>query len=68
MRRSIRDIREARGLTQIQLAERSGLKQATISDLETGKIKSPSVETAMRVARALEVNLDEIFPLQDNAA
>lgn len=35
----LREAREARTLTQAQLAERVGVRQATISDLETGKAK-----------------------------
>lgn len=32
-----RDVREKRGLTQVQLAERTGLDQATISRIERGR-------------------------------
>jgi putative transcriptional regulator len=39
LRFRLRDVREARGLTQAQLAERIGVRQATISDLETGKAR-----------------------------
>lgn len=34
---TLRALREKAGLTQVELAERVGVRQATISDLETGK-------------------------------
>jgi transcriptional regulator with XRE-family HTH domain len=64
---TIKDIREKQGLTQVQLAEKSGIKQNTISDLETGNIKSPSLDTAVKLARALGVAIEELFPEQETA-
>jgi transcriptional regulator with XRE-family HTH domain len=37
IRITLRDAREAAGLTQAELADRAGVRQATISDIETGK-------------------------------
>lgn len=50
----IRAIRSEKGLTQEQLAERSGLPQSHISRIETAK-HSPSRATLERIAAALEV-------------
>jgi len=50
----IRDMIEARtraGLTQAQLAERMGTRQAAIARLESGRVQ-PSLETLRRYARA----------------
>ena len=33
----LREVRKARGLTQVQLAQRTGLDQATISRIERGR-------------------------------
>lgn len=46
------DLREKRGLTQIQLAERVGTNQQTIGRYETGK-RSPKVDMIARLADAL---------------
>lgn len=50
--RTIRELRRERGLTQMELAWRSGLSVTTISRLETGKAK-----LTPKVARALAVGL-----------
>ena len=50
--------REAAGLTQRELAERAGLTQhVSVSRYERG-VARPDLETAARLARALEVSLD----------
>ena len=50
-----RALRKAAGLTQVQLAERAGLKQSTISTLE--RRGSKSIETVERVLAALGLRL-----------
>ena len=49
----LKDIREEKGITQKQLAERSGIPQATIGMIETGARKSPGIETLWPLAKAL---------------
>ncbi len=56
----LRDIREAKKLSQGDIEERSGLKRAYISRVEHGHTV-PSVETLEKFARALEVPLYELF-------
>ena len=54
----LRQIRERKGLSQRDLAERSGVAQATISNLEKGR---PSRFVTMRaLATALEVDTVEL--------
>jgi transcriptional regulator with XRE-family HTH domain len=48
-------IREAREFSQLQLAERAGLTQSTISGLESGRYKL-GVKRAKTLARALRVH------------
>ena len=50
---TIREWRERRGITQAQLAERVGVRQATISDLETGQSRRIELDLLDRLARAL---------------
>lgn len=50
------ELREKHGLTQAQLAERSGIDQADISRIERGAT-SPTARTLQRVADALGADL-----------
>jgi transcriptional regulator with XRE-family HTH domain len=52
----IHDLREKRGLTQKELAERLGTTQSAIARLEAGNI-APSLPTLDKVAAALGVEL-----------
>jgi ribosome-binding protein aMBF1 (putative translation factor) len=54
--RQIRELREARGVSQRQLAERMGTTQSVIARLEAGGTK-PSLSTLERVANALGASL-----------
>lgn len=56
----IREIRTNKGLTQVQLATLSGTKQQAIHLYETG-LRSPSIETLEKIAKALRVDLKELF-------
>jgi transcriptional regulator with XRE-family HTH domain len=53
-------IRRAKGLTQEQLAEKSGLSQQYISGLEQGK-RNPTIVTVFEVATALGVGHLELL-------
>ena len=56
----IRRLREARGLSQRELAERVGTTQSAIARLEAGNI-SPSLPTLDRIAASLGVELTVSF-------
>ena len=53
-------IRRERGLTQEQLAERSGLSQQYISGLERG-LRNPTVVTLYELAVAMDASPDELI-------
>ncbi len=57
----IRRIRKERGLTQRGLADASGVDQATISLVESGK-RRPHLETLDSLADALGVEVGDFFP------
>jgi transcriptional regulator with XRE-family HTH domain len=63
----IRELREAKGLTQWQLAQATGLWPARISEYETGN-REPPLVAAQAIAAALEVGLDELFPREEVSA
>lgn len=53
----LRSLREARGLTQLQVAERIGVSKAMISAYETAS-KAPSIEVLIRLSRLFGVSVD----------
>lgn len=60
MANNLRRIRRAQGITQVQLAALTGLRQPMISQLETATV-NPSYRVAQRVADALGVEPRAIF-------
>ena len=52
------------GLTQAQLAERTGVTRKTINSVENG-VFTPSTILALKVARALQTPVDVLFSLSD---
>ncbi|SPE34022.1 Putative HTH-type transcriptional regulator (modular protein) [Acidobacteriia bacterium SbA2] len=56
----LRELRNARGLSQNALAERAELDHTYISRLEKGRI-NPTVVVLERLARGLEVGLDKLL-------
>ena len=55
----IREIRKKKGLTQVALAELSGVEPSNISHIERAATKL-SLPTLIGIANALEVTLDEL--------
>lgn len=65
----LKEARQKAGLTQAQLAEKSGTTAATISSYEsTGTVKKASLDLAMSFAEALDVSLDWLCGLGKNSA
>ena len=56
----VREHREKKGLTQSELAERSGCTRQTIIMLEQERYV-PSLSLAFAVARVLEAGIEDIF-------
>jgi transcriptional regulator with XRE-family HTH domain len=56
----IREIREARTLTQDQLADRSGVSKGFLSDIENSK-RNPSSEYVLKIANALGASIDYLL-------
>lgn len=52
----LRHARKLRGLTQQELAKASGVKQASISEVETGESKSPVGTNLIKLALSLNVS------------
>ena len=54
----IKDLREAKGLTQEQVAQRLGVTQGTIAHWESGA-RTPTLSNMVKIADVLGVSLDE---------
>ena len=52
----LKDTREARGLTQVELAKLSGVGRPTISNIENGKTSGIDFHVLEKLANALGVN------------
>lgn len=52
----IRHMREKRGMSQPELADVIGIRQPSLSDIESGKSKSPSAINLLKIAHALDAN------------
>jgi transcriptional regulator with XRE-family HTH domain len=61
--RNVERLRRAQGITQEQLAERSGFSQQYISGLENGR-RNPTVVTLYEIAAALNVMPVELLEAQ----
>lgn len=68
IRLTLKAAREAKGLTQSQLAKRVGVRQATISDLETGKSGRIDLDVLERICRVLKKKPGELLILTGAAA
>ena len=62
----LKTFRQQLGMTQVALAQRSGVPQPLISDLEAGKREGVTLEMAWRLARALSVSLDHLAGTWDD--
>jgi putative transcriptional regulator len=60
MKNRLRELRQARELTQQQLAEELQVSRQTVISIENGKY-DPSLPLAFRIARFLKVRIEDVF-------
>ena len=58
---NIKAVREARGLSQIKLAEDSGITPAYLCELESGAKSNPGYKILTSISSALGVNVSELL-------
>ncbi len=61
LRTVIKTLREKRGLSQTEVARRSGVTRFYVSQLESGLRKNPSLPVLKRLAKALGVPVTELL-------
>ena len=57
----IKEVREAKNMTQEELSAASGVSRGTISALENGTEKNTTSKTLLKIANALGTTVDNIF-------
>ena len=62
LRNNLQQIRKSRGLTQQQLSESADVSRKSINAVENG-IYIPSTVLALKIARALECSVEDLFEL-----
>lgn len=63
MKNRLQELRWNKDWSQEQLSRRSGVSRKNIDNIENGVTQSPSVYTALRLAKALSVLVEDIFIL-----
>ena len=61
MKNKLKEIRENKGLSQEELAEKSEVSRTTISELETEKKEVTTNITLEKIANALDLKVSDIF-------
>ena len=60
----LRELREAKGLTQAQLADLIGMSRKTVNTVENG-VFVPSTIVALKLAAALGCSVEDLFHLPE---
>ena len=58
---NIKKRRTKLGLSQEDFAQKSGVKYTTLTKIETGVIKKPSVILVAKIAKALDVSIEDLL-------
>jgi transcriptional regulator with XRE-family HTH domain len=66
--RRVKELREKAGLTQQDLAIKSGLSVSNLSQIEQGKTPDPRMSTLLALASALGVDCDTLTGKADGRA
>ena len=57
----IKEVREAKKMTQEELSKKSGVSRGTIPELENGTVRTTTTKTLARIALALDTKVENIF-------
>jgi transcriptional regulator with XRE-family HTH domain len=56
----IQKVRKELGMTQQELADKSGVLLTTVTKIENGIIKNPTIEKLAKLAEALDISIDKL--------
>ncbi len=59
--KNIKKYRKEKGLSQDKLARLADISHAAIVKIESGGIQSPSIDTVQKIAKALEVGVEDLI-------
>ncbi len=59
--KNITRLRKAKGLSQEKLARLANVANNTLIKMESGENQNPTLDTLKKVAKALEVSVDELI-------
>lgn len=68
VRFALRELRKRAGLSQVELAKKLGVRQATVSDLETGKTQAIDLKLLEKIARILDVGPTALYQSSGQAS
>lgn len=63
MKNCLQELRWERDWSQAKLSIRSNVPQSVISSIENNQMENPRVSTALKLAKALSVSVEDIFQL-----
>ena len=58
---NLSEVRKDKGLTQEELAEKSGISRVTIANIERGAVTNLKISTMLSLANALDSTVEEFF-------
>lgn len=64
LKNHVRELREAMGLTQAELAKRTGVSRQAINAIETGKY-DPSIWLAYALAKTFGKPIEDVFVFEE---
>lgn len=59
--KTLRKLREQKSLTQEKLARLADVSNNTVIKIEAGKNQNPTLETLKRLAKALDISVDDLI-------
>jgi transcriptional regulator with XRE-family HTH domain len=59
--KNIKILREKKGWTQEKLAQEAGISYQTLIKIEHGGIKNPRIETIIKLAKSLDISINELI-------
>lgn len=64
--RALKEIAASKGIKQADVCRTTGLSDAHISQIFSGKIRDPKASVIYKIAHAMDVTVDELVELAEN--